>query len=139
MKRLFNANATYASLGLLIIRIGIGFSFIYNYGYGKITDPERWGRLGEKMSLIHIEFAPVFWGFMAAFAESFCAAFLLIGIFSRLSAFFLAFTMMIAFLSGFSKNEFNAHAFELMIVFIALLFTGPGKYSIDAKIAGFKK
>ena len=138
-KFLFNANATAFSLGLLILRLGIGYSFVINYGYGKISNPLKWKGLGEDMSLVHIHFAPEFWGFMAAFAEFFGAIFLAMGIFTRISCFLLAFTMFIAFLGGFTEHEFNSHAFEMMIVFVAIMFTGPGKYSLDARIGGFRK
>ncbi len=138
-KALFNANATYFNFGLLFLRVGIGFSFIYNHGYAKISTPERWKSLGEQMQLLHIHFAPEFWGFMAAFAEFFGATFLILGLFSRISATLLAFTMLVAFLTGFAKDEFNSAAFEMGIVFIALIIMGPGKYSLDAKISGFKK
>lgn len=138
MKFLFNANAFYFNFGLLLLRIGLGFSYMYNHGFAKISHPEKWQALGEKMSLLHIHFVPAFWGFMAAFSEFFGGLFLLLGLFSRIACILLGFTMFVAFLTGFTKNEFNSAAFEMMTVFIALLFTGPGKYSLDARISGFK-
>lgn len=139
MKLLFNAGSKYFDLGLLIIRLGIGFSYMYNYGFMKISHPEKWAGLGEKMSMVGIDFAPVFWGFMAAFSEFFGSILLILGLGSRIACFLLGFTMFIAFLTGFSKNEFNSEAFEMMIVFIGLLFTGPGKYSVDAGFSRKKR
>lgn len=138
-KYLFNANATYANLGLLFLRLALGGSFIYNHGFKKIADPSRWAKLGENMHIVHLNIAPSFWGFMAAFAEFFGAAFLILGLFTRVSSFMLAFTMFIAFMSSSAKGDFNAYPFEMMIVFIAILIIGPGKFSIDAQISGFKK
>ncbi len=139
MKFLFNANATYLNFGLLFLRVMIGASFIYNHGYNKITHPEKWKDLGGSMSLLNIHFTPELWGFMAAFAEFFGASFLILGLFSRLVALMLAFTMLVAFLGGFADKEFNSYAFGMMIVFISLIIIGPGKFSLDAKIGGFKK
>ncbi len=136
---LFNANATYFNIGLLILRVGIGASFIYHHGYGKISDPSRWHAIGENMSAIGVDFAPAFWGFMAAFAEFFGGVFFVLGLFTRPVTLLLAFTMFIAFINGYIQGEPDAYPLEMMIVFIAVLFTGPGKYSIDAKISGFRK
>ncbi|HRF75973.1 MAG TPA: DoxX family protein [Chitinophagales bacterium] len=138
-KWLFNANATYFNIGMLFLRIALGASFIYNHGFKKIADPSRWGKLGAEMQVIHIDFAPAFWGFMAAFSEFFGAVFIILGLFTRLSAFMLAFTMFIAFMAGNSPNDFNAYPFEMMLVFITIMIIGPGKLSIDAQISGFKK
>ena len=139
MKFLFNANATYSNFGLLFLRVMIGASFIYNHGFKKITHPERWKDIGGNMALLNIHFAPEFWGFMAAFAEFFGATFLILGLFSRVAALMLAFTMLIAFLGGFAEKEFNSYAFAMLVVFISLIIIGPGRFSLDAKIGGFKK
>lgn len=138
-KFLFNANATYFNFGILFLRIVLGASFIYNHGFDKISDPSRWSKLGAQMEIMHIHFAPAFWGFMAAFAEFFGSVFLMLGLFTRISAFMLAFTMLVAFIAGHSSTDFNAYPFEMMIVFITIMIIGPGKFSIDAQISGFKK
>ncbi|MEZ5015298.1 MAG: DoxX family protein [Chitinophagales bacterium] len=138
MKWLINARAKYIWLALLILRLGIGFSFIYAHGYAKISHPEKWAKYGGNMQLIHLDFAAGFWGFMAAYAEFFGAIFIGIGLFTRVHAGLLAFTMFIAFLTGIPKGEFNSHAFEVGMVFIALLIAGPGKYSLDARFGGFR-
>ena len=57
-------------LGLLVLRVGIGIIFIF-HGFPKlIGGVETWTQIGSTMSLIGINFAPTFWGFMAAFAEA---------------------------------------------------------------------
>lgn len=138
-KFLFNANATYFNFGMLFLRLLIGASFIYNHGFKKIADPSRWSKLGAEIAVLHINFAPAFWGFMAAFSEFFGAVFLMLGLFTRASSFLLTITMLVAFLAGNSKDDFNAYPFEMMIVFITIMIIGPGKFSIDAQISGFKK
>ncbi len=56
--------------GLLLLRVGIGVS-IFFHGLPKMTGgPETWTAIGGTMSNLGINFAPAFWGFMAAFAET---------------------------------------------------------------------
>lgn len=76
---------------------------------------------------------------MAAFAEFFGSVFLILGLFSRLSCLLLAFTMFVAFYSNYAEGNINAYPLDLMIVFLCLLIIGPGRFSIDAQINGFKK
>ncbi|MEM9407677.1 MAG: DoxX family protein, partial [Acidobacteriota bacterium] len=58
-------------LALLVLRLGFGVSMFAFHGWGKISGgPELWERLGGVMALFGISFAPVFWGLLAALAES---------------------------------------------------------------------
>ena len=75
-----------------------------------------------------------FWGFMAAFSETICMGLLLIGLAFRPSCVLLVITMTVAALSDYhTKGGLGAasHALELCLLFIALIFIGPGKYSVD--------
>ena len=124
----------YSDLGLLILRIGVGVSFIINHGWMKITGgAERWEKIGGAVSVFGITFLPIFWGFMASFAEFFGAIFLILGIFFRQSAFLLACTMFVAAARHLSKGESASNPIELFFVFLALIFIGAGKYSIEEK------
>lgn len=120
-------------IGLLILRLGIGVMFIM-HGLPKITGgPERWEALGGAMGALGIHFIPVFWGFMAAFAEFFGGIFLIFGLLWRPATFLLFFTMLVAALFHLERGDGfkgSAHAIELGIVFLGLFFTGPGKYII---------
>jgi putative oxidoreductase len=128
-------NKQWPDLGLLIIRVGIGIMFIM-HGYPKITGGVAvWEFLGMQMGNIGIGFAPVFWGFMAALAEFGGGILLITGLLTRPAAFGMFFTMLIAALMHLSMGEGikgSAHAIELGIVFLALMFAGGGKYSLDA-------
>jgi putative oxidoreductase len=120
--------------GLLLLRVGYGLSFAILHGYDKITGGTKtWEWLGSQMSVIGIDFLPVFWGFMAAFAEFVCALFLVIGFLTRPAALLLAFTMLIAILYHISNGEGFAHALEAFTVFVAFIVMGAGKYSLDAR------
>ena len=121
-------------LGLLILRIGIGIIFIF-HGLPKLLGGvETWTQIGSAMSTIGINFAPAFWGFMAAFTEAVGGVFIILGLLHRPVALMLVFTMIIALLvhiTGGDSFGIYSNALKGLIVFIALLITGPGKYSID--------
>ncbi|MCB0726949.1 MAG: DoxX family protein [Ignavibacteriae bacterium] len=129
-----NSLGKHSDLGILIIRIGIGISFILVHGLGKITGgPALWEKLGGAMSSFGINFLPTFWGFMAAFSEFVVPFFLIAGILFRPAAFLMAFTMFTAMskhLVGLDPWNKVIYPMELMFVFIALILTGPGKYSL---------
>lgn len=125
--------------GLLILRVGIGLSMLGLHGWGKIIGgPERWEKIGHAMASFGITFLPVFWGFAAAMAESVGSIFLMLGVFGRKAAIFLAITMGVAGFKHLSEGDGlmrASHALELMIVFIALAMTGPGKYAFTVRRA----
>ncbi len=125
-------------IALLILRIGFGFSMAYAHGWGKISGgTDKWLKLGGNMEDLGITFAPVFWGFMAAFAEFFGAILIGLGFFTKLGSFLLTFTMFVAFYMHINKGHgFGdaAHAFDLMCVSVFFLIAGAGKFSLDNKI-----
>lgn len=129
----------YRDAGLLFIRLGIGFAFIFVHGWGKISGgPELWGKIGGSMANLGITFAPVFWGFMASLAEFGGGILLVFGLFTRSTSAFMAFTMFVAFMQHTSKlDPWNRaiYPMEMFAVFMALIFLGAGKFSIDALIS----
>lgn len=138
MKKLLSYKAYYADLGILILRIGIGWMFVL-HGWPKIIGgSEKWAKLGGAMKHIGITFAPEFWGFMGAFAEFGGGILLMIGLFTRLSAGMMAFTMFIAATLHLATGDGvsgASHAIEALFVFVLLLFIGPGKYSLDKQLS----
>ena len=128
--------------GFLILRAGIGIMFIY-HGWGKLAGgPEIWQKVGGAMTYLGINAAPEFWGLMAALSEfggGFC---LLLGLFFRPACFFMLFTMFVAatmHLAGGDGLKVASHAIEAGIVFLSLLFLGPGPLSLDERIGCFCK
>ena len=70
---------------------------------------------------------------MAAFSEFVVPLFLIAGFLFRPAAFLMACTMLTAMTSHLMKLDPWSkviYPMELMFVFIALILTGPGKYSI---------
>ncbi|MCX2573668.1 DoxX family protein [Pedobacter sandarakinus] len=133
---IFDGLGKYRNTGLLLLRVGLGIMFI-THGFPKLSGgPEGWEGLGGSMKVVGINFLPVAWGFMAAIAETFGGFLLLVGLFFRPACMALVFTMTIAALVHFAKGDGlqgASHAIELGVVFISLIFIGPGKYSVDKK------
>lgn len=77
---------------------------------------------------------------LAVFAEVFCALLLVFGLVARLAAIPLIATMAIAFFvvhGGVLVGEGNGElAFVYLGGFVALLFAGPGKFSLDQVLLG---
>ncbi|WP_266202523.1 DoxX family protein [Pontibacter kalidii] len=122
------------NFGLLLLRVGIGVMFIL-HGWPKLAGgPERWEAIGQNMELLEIGFAPVFWGFMAGFAEVAGGALLVLGLLFRPATLLLLITMVVATLKHVAGGDgFGgySHAMEAAILFLSLLLIGPGKYSFD--------
>ncbi|UYZ64248.1 DoxX family protein [Hymenobacter weizhouensis] len=121
-------------VGLLLLRVGIGTMFTM-HGYPKLfSGPEAWAQLGGVMKLVGLDFAPVFWGFLAAVAETVGGQLLALGLFFRVACALLLGTMIMATVMHVSTSaDFQgySHALESAFLFLGLLFAGPGKYSID--------
>ncbi len=86
------------------------------------------------MASVGIKFVPVFWGFMASFSEFIGGICIILGLFFRPVCILLTITMTIAAYGHLSRGDGlrgAAHAIEDGIVFLSLIFIGPGKYSLD--------
>ncbi|MDT8901603.1 DoxX family protein [Anaeroselena agilis] len=125
--------------GLLLLRVGLGLMFMY-HGWPKVTGGvAAWTKLGMSMSFVGIGFLPPFWGFMAAASEFGGGLLLIVGLFFRPACLLLAVTMAVAVAMKFGTGAGlggASQALELGIVFVSLLFIGPGRYSFDARLCG---
>ena len=133
---------TLQNLGLLVLRVGVGSSMFLNHGLGKLlAGPEKWEKVGGAMEMVGISFLPLFWGFMAAFAESIGSLMLVLGLKTRLAAFLLACTMVMAALTHLNLPPEEAragwsgasHALEFLSVSVALICLGGGAWGLDRK------
>ena len=121
------------SLGLLIVRLGAGGMLLAGHGWGKLLAfAERAASFPDPLGIGHLASLAGTVG-----AEVVCAALVMVGLATRLAALPVVFTMAVA---GFVINagapwgEKELAAIYL-VPFLALVFTGPGAYSLDAKIA----
>ena len=67
-------------IGLLILRVFPGFAMFLNHGANKISaGASKWERLGSALTdLIGFESLKIFFGFMASYAESIGALFIML-------------------------------------------------------------
>lgn len=125
------------NIGLLILRIGLGIMFIL-HGYPKMFGgPDTWVEVGTAMQYLGIDFAPMFFGFMAGVTEFFGGIFLLLGLFFTPSVILLFIVMLVATAKHLGAGDGFAnysHSIEMAIIFLSLIFIGAGKYSIDRKL-----
>jgi len=124
----------YRNFGLLLVRLGLGLSFVL-HGYPQMFGgPPVWEKLGGAMGTLGIDFAPTFWGFMAAFAEFGGGILMILGFCFRPAVLLMAVTMGVALNMHISRGDLfrtYSHAMELCFVFTSLLLIGPGTLSID--------
>jgi putative oxidoreductase len=130
------ARATYTEttvgISLLILRIGVGVLMMH-HGYGKLTHFDEYK--GDFMNFIGL--GPAISLSLVIFAEFFCSLLIFIGLFTSLATIPLIITMGVAVFMAhdaaiFAKGEL---ATLYLFVYVALMFAGPGKYSLDAVIA----
>jgi len=133
---LWNRFEKHADLGLLIFRLGVGAMFMFVHGGPKLLGgPERWAAVGGAMKWLGVGFAPEFWGFMAALSEFLGGLLLALGLFYRAASLFLLLTMIVAANMHLGRGDNltrASHAIENSFIFLAMIFIGPGKYSLDA-------
>lgn len=124
----------YREFGLLLLRVALGILFICAYGWPHLAAGHaKWTSMGHAMQSLGIHFAPALWGFAAAFSESIGAALFAVGFAFRPACILLSFTMMVASLTQWKAGGLGeaSHPLELLILFVAMIFIGPGKYSAD--------
>jgi putative oxidoreductase len=142
MKKLFSwkysDNAT--SFGLLVLRLAMG-GLMIPHGYGKLKNFGQMiadGKSGQPMGWVSpFDFlsAEVSLG-LTVFAEFFCACLIVLGLMTRLASIPAAINMAVAAFLAHQGRIFGdgEHATLYMCGYLALLFAGPGKYSMDRLI-----
>ena len=132
-------SATSTDVGLLIVRVGLGTMFLVRHGWSKLVGgPEKWAKLGTAMEHVGVEFWPTFWGFWGAFAEAGGGVLLALGLLFRPAAAMMAFTMLVATMAtsdNFANIGRASHSIEVGLVFLGLVFIGPGRLALDPLIA----
>jgi len=125
-------------LGLLILRVGIGAMFVLHGLPKMLGGPSGWESLGQGgLPFLPGGFVAIAFGLAAALAEFGGGLLLALGYAHRIACAALAATMFVAFttklgeVTGFMDfARVAGWPFELLIVFTALFFTGPGRYRI---------
>jgi putative oxidoreductase len=135
MKRIFSTKVSENTLAfaLFVLRFGSASLIMVRHGFDKLahfskiaphfSDPFH---IGSTTSLA-----------LVVFAEFFCSAFVILGLFTRLACIPLVINMSLALFYA-SNSDFYGKG-ELpglfLICFLTLLFTGPGKLSLDRLVS----
>lgn len=116
-------------LGLLILRVLVGGFMLFGHGWGKLM------AFGEKF---HTWADPLGVGHELSYiltvgAEVFCSLLLILGLVTRFAVIPLVITMLVIILIVHGDDDWHKKEFALLylIPYMALLFSGPGKYSMD--------
>lgn len=121
----FTANA-----GLALLRIFAGIAMAFAHGFGKLPPSDglinRTAELGFPM--------PVVFAWAAGLSEFIGGILLALGLFTRLSSFFIAFTMLVALVGVHGADPFNKQELAFLYLFVAISFMlkGGGDWSIDS-------
>lgn len=119
-----------ADLGLLVLRLMAGLALAFAHGTGKIPPSpgfvEATANLGFPLPGLFAWAAG-----LAEFAGGLCLA---VGLLTRPAAFFVLFTMGVAFFLQHAPDPFSAKekAFLFGAIALTLMLTGAGRFSLDA-------
>ena len=118
------------NIGLLILRVVTGIMMLVAHGWPKLSNFSNIANsfadpigLGPTVSLI-----------LAIFAEFFCSLAVIVGIKTRIAVIPLIVTMLVAVVIVHGDDPWSKKEFGILylVPFVTLLFTGSGKFSIDA-------
>lgn len=124
----------YADGALLFLRLTFGTLFLYLHGFPLLAGGlSKWRSVGADMHAIGITMGESFWGFIAAFSASLGCALFIIGFAFRPSCLMLFLTLLVMAIADYRPRGLMSADYELSLalVFFALMFIGPGKFSFD--------
>lgn len=136
MKKLFNTRTSDSafSLAAFLLRFGVGLLMLVNHGLDKLVHfSEKAGRFADPFGIGSTASLS-----LTVFAEFFCAAFLILGLFTRLAAIPLIINMAVALFFAHKGQVFGdgANAALFLLCFVVILLLGPGKISLDRFVGG---
>lgn len=142
MKPLVETSTKAVSTAVLLLRIMSGL-ILFVGGAGKALG--WFGGMGMNATLdifktnLHLS---AFWIYLSCYTEFIGGLLIIIGLFTRIAAFALFINMLVATLFVGFKNFFMggaAYPCLLMIIFLAIVLSGPMAFSIDAVLAKKKR
>ncbi len=118
------------NISLLFLRVAAGAMMLFNHGlpkFNKLISGE------EIMFADPIGLGPIFSFILAVFAEFLCSILLIFGVATRISVIPLIIQMSVAGFIVHTSDPFDIKekAFLYLVIFIAILLKGAGKYSVD--------
>lgn len=132
LRRLNATSPLSADLGLLIVRLWFGGVMAAAHGYGKVMNISGFSENVAKMGFP----MPTVLGSAAALSEFVGGILLALGLMTRPAAGALLGTMIVAAFVVHADDPFAKKEFALCYgaAALALLLSGPGRFSIDARM-----
>lgn len=130
MKFLLSTKFTNASLNVALLLLRLAFAgLMIPHGYSKLV---RFGGMREKF-MNFLGMGGTLSLSLTVFAEFFCAIFVLLGLFTRLTLLPLIIAMAVAVFKAHNAEIFGdgGEATLFLAAYMALFLAGPGKFSID--------
>ena len=125
------------SMGLVVLRLGVGGFLLYGHGWGKITKyAERAPKFADPIGLgSETSFA------LVVFAEVFCSTAVMLGLCTRFAAVPIVIFSIVAAFVQHGADPFGDKELALMygVPMLAMIFTGGGRYSLDAAIGKLRR
>jgi putative oxidoreductase len=138
LSKLFNSTSTdntTLQIALTIVRVSVGLLMIHN-GFSKLANIQNFA--DNVVTFIGLPF-PVFFSYCAAYTEIVGSILLLLGLFTRLNALGLLFTMGIAIFFHIKKDGLQVAPLETAslygLFYLFFLLKGGGKFSLDELLA----
>ncbi len=122
-------NSRYVDIGILVLRLGVGLIMALSHGWMKITDFSEIS--GKFLSFLGLN--PTISLGLSVFAEFFCSLGIAVGFLTRLAAFALIINMYVAAFVALAGKGFQMQEIAViyLVVYVAILLVGGGRYSLD--------
>lgn len=121
------------SIATLILRLGLGLVMLMVHGYDKL---QHFAKISASGFSDPFHIGGTFSLSLTIFAEFFCSCFIILGLFTRLACIPLIIAMSVALFYAHHGNLSGAgeKAALYLAGYLALLFLGPGKVSVDGLV-----
>jgi putative oxidoreductase len=127
-----NFQLKYIDLSLLLLRLTFGGLLFLNHGWPKVLAfEEKFHSFPDPLGVgSELSYA------LTIFSEVFCPVLIVLGLFTRYASIPIVITMLVAvfFIHGADPLAKKEMAILYLVPFLILLTSGPGKFSLDARL-----
>ncbi|OGF13774.1 MAG: hypothetical protein A2W00_01210 [Candidatus Eisenbacteria bacterium RBG_16_71_46] len=130
---IFRESPRSLALGLLLLRIAAGSMLAFGHGWAKLASfSERASTFADPIGI-----GPAASLALAVFAEFFCPLAIILGLLTRLAVLPPIILLLVAGLLVHAHDPWRVKelAFIYLVPFAVLLFTGAGRFALDAVLA----